>query len=80
MPENLPRFNATIGGTAGAMTRSEQDALSDLDERIPTWFYWQLTLLATVGGFLFDYLSVEEINDRFSEAASRGTLTPSGRG
>jgi MFS transporter, SP family, arabinose:H+ symporter len=33
----------------------QQDALDQLDERIPTWFYWQLTLLATIGGFLFGY-------------------------
>ena len=26
-----------------------------LDERVPTAFYWQLTLLATLGGFLFGY-------------------------
>src|SRR5579862_875894 len=29
--------------------------LSKLDERKPTAFYWQLTLLATLGGFLFGY-------------------------
>ena len=29
--------------------------LSRLDERKPTAFYWQLTLLATLGGFLFGY-------------------------
>ncbi|GAB3431080.1 MFS transporter [Flindersiella endophytica] len=32
-----------------------QDALEHLDDHIPTWFYWQLTLLATIGGFLFGY-------------------------
>lgn len=31
------------------------DAVGALDERIPSWFYWQLTLLATIGGFLFGY-------------------------
>jgi hypothetical protein len=29
--------------------------LTTLDDRIPTAFYWQLTLLATLGGFLFGY-------------------------
>ncbi len=29
--------------------------LTTLDERVPTAFYWQLTLLATLGGFLFGY-------------------------
>jgi MFS transporter, SP family, arabinose:H+ symporter len=29
--------------------------LTTLDERAPTSFYWQLTLLATLGGFLFGY-------------------------
>ncbi|MGI8827237.1 MAG: sugar porter family MFS transporter [Chloroflexota bacterium] len=31
------------------------DVLSELDLHIPTSFYWQLTLLATLGGFLFGY-------------------------
>src|SRR5579875_1041076 len=31
------------------------NVLSTLDERLPTRFYWQLTLLATLGGFLFGY-------------------------
>jgi sugar porter (SP) family MFS transporter len=30
-------------------------ALEHLDGRVPTRFYWQLTLLATIGGFLFGY-------------------------
>jgi SP family arabinose:H+ symporter-like MFS transporter len=29
--------------------------LTTLDDRVPTAFYWQLTLLATLGGFLFGY-------------------------
>src|SRR5438552_5132420 len=29
--------------------------LTKLDEKPPTSFYWQLTLLATLGGFLFGY-------------------------
>src|SRR5512146_2421006 len=29
--------------------------LSKLDDRKPSAFYWQLTLLATIGGFLFGY-------------------------
>jgi sugar porter (SP) family MFS transporter len=31
------------------------DALTVLDRRPPSAFYWQLTLLATLGGFLFGY-------------------------
>jgi SP family arabinose:H+ symporter-like MFS transporter len=31
------------------------NVLSTLDDRVPTAFYWQLTLLATLGGFLFGY-------------------------
>jgi hypothetical protein len=30
-------------------------ALEKLDGNVPTRFYWQLTLLATIGGFLFGY-------------------------
>jgi MFS transporter, SP family, arabinose:H+ symporter len=29
--------------------------LKELDRQVPTRFYWQLTLLATLGGFLFGY-------------------------
>src|SRR3954453_16522247 len=29
--------------------------LQKLDGQVPTRFYWQLTLLATLGGFLFGY-------------------------
>ncbi|HWG00785.1 MAG TPA: hypothetical protein VG164_02910, partial [Trebonia sp.] len=32
-----------------------RDILAELDQRAPTAFYWQLTLLATLGGFLFGY-------------------------
>ena len=31
------------------------NVLSALDERTPSSFYWQLTVLATLGGFLFGY-------------------------
>ncbi|MBO0775620.1 MAG: sugar porter family MFS transporter [Actinobacteria bacterium] len=31
------------------------NVLTRLDERTPSAFYWQLTLLATLGGFLFGY-------------------------
>jgi SP family arabinose:H+ symporter-like MFS transporter len=33
----------------------QDDVLATLDEQLPTSFYWQLTLLATLGGFLFGY-------------------------
>jgi sugar porter (SP) family MFS transporter len=32
-----------------------RNVLTALDEKPPTSFYWQLTLLATLGGFLFGY-------------------------
>jgi SP family arabinose:H+ symporter-like MFS transporter len=32
-----------------------RNVLADLDERIPTNFYWYLAVLACVGGFLFGY-------------------------
>jgi sugar porter (SP) family MFS transporter len=34
---------------------SGRDVLAALDQRVPTSFYWSLTLLATIGGFLFGY-------------------------
>jgi SP family arabinose:H+ symporter-like MFS transporter len=40
------------------MTQTEaagKNVLSELDQRAPTRFYWQLTLLACLGGFLFGY-------------------------
>lgn len=36
-------------------TSRTKDVLATLDEYVPTSFYWKLTLLATVGGFLFGY-------------------------
>ncbi|MEU6218815.1 sugar porter family MFS transporter [Streptomyces sp. NPDC047022] len=33
----------------------EQSVLSALDQQAPTTLYWSLTLLATIGGFLFGY-------------------------
>jgi MFS transporter, SP family, arabinose:H+ symporter len=38
-----------------AQPSSRSNVLTTLDERAPTSFYWQLTLLATLGGFLFGY-------------------------
>ncbi len=40
------------------MTQTEtgpRNVLAELDQRVPTRFYWQLTLLACLGGFLFGY-------------------------
>src|SRR5579859_3195094 len=34
---------------------SGTSVLTTLDDRVPSAFYWQLTLLATLGGFLFGY-------------------------
>jgi hypothetical protein len=38
-----------------AQPATNGNILTKLDERVPTAFYWQLTLLATLGGFLFGY-------------------------
>jgi MFS family permease len=38
-----------------AQPGTKPNVLRTLDERVPTSFYWQLTLLATLGGFLFGY-------------------------
>ena len=38
-----------------AQPAAMRNVLTALDERAPTSFYWQLTLLATLGGFLFGY-------------------------
>ena len=40
------------------MTQSQtsgRNVLAELDGRVPTKFYWSLTLLATLGGFLFGF-------------------------
>ena len=40
------------------MTRTQaggRNVLAALDQRPPTSFYWRLTLLACLGGFLFGY-------------------------
>jgi SP family arabinose:H+ symporter-like MFS transporter len=36
-------------------TASARNVLDRLDQNVPTRFYWSLTLLATLGGFLFGY-------------------------
>lgn len=38
-----------------AQPETSSNVLTTLDDRVPTAFYWQLTLLATLGGFLFGY-------------------------
>src|SRR5215472_15727878 len=38
-----------------AQPAATRNVLSTLDERAPSAFYWQLTVLATLGGFLFGY-------------------------
>jgi MFS transporter, SP family, arabinose:H+ symporter len=38
-----------------AQPATNSNVLTALDDRKPTAFYWQLTLLATLGGFLFGY-------------------------
>jgi SP family arabinose:H+ symporter-like MFS transporter len=38
-----------------AQPAATNNVLNTLDDRAPSAFYWQLTLLATLGGFLFGY-------------------------
>jgi hypothetical protein len=38
-----------------SIATSGRNVLAELDQRVPTSFYWSLTLLATLGGFLFGY-------------------------
>ena len=38
-----------------AQPAATRTVLTTLDERPPSALYWQLTLLATLGGFLFGY-------------------------
>src|SRR5215813_8976659 len=38
-----------------AQTAPTRNVLTTLDERAPSALYWQLTVLATLGGFLFGY-------------------------
>jgi hypothetical protein len=38
-----------------AQPTATSNVLTKLDGQKPTAFYWQLTLLATLGGFLFGY-------------------------
>lgn len=63
-PELAGRGPHTIGAQGGGQTGTRLrstanteggDALAHLDEQLPSSFYWRLTLLATVGGFLFGY-------------------------
>jgi MFS family permease len=46
--KRVPRMaQPAVNGRSNILTR--------LDQRVPTRFLWQLTLLATLGGFLFGY-------------------------
>ena len=50
--------SADLGSGSPMRSRTspgERDILAELDQSTPTSFYWQLTLLATLGGFLFGY-------------------------
>ena len=50
-------FICRFGGQSADMAAADsgESVLTTLDDRVPTAFYWQLTLLATLGGFLFGY-------------------------
>ncbi len=45
----------SIGTSDAAVSSGGRNVLGLLDQRVPTSFYWSLTLLATIGGFLFGY-------------------------
>ncbi len=45
----------STGTTDTAVSSGGTNVLALLDQRVPTSFYWLLTLLATIGGFLFGY-------------------------
>ena len=49
------RANRLHKERAMAQPATKQQHPDHLDGRAPTSFYWQLTLLATLGGFLFGY-------------------------
>jgi SP family arabinose:H+ symporter-like MFS transporter len=38
-----------------AQPATSSNVLTTLDDNVPATFYWLLTLLATLGGFLFGY-------------------------
>ncbi|HEX9066986.1 MAG TPA: sugar porter family MFS transporter [Streptosporangiaceae bacterium] len=46
---------STVGISDKDVSSSRRNVLEELDHRVPTSFYWSLTLLATIGGFLFGY-------------------------
>src|SRR5215470_1947937 len=41
--------------TSTSIATSGRNVLAELDKRVPTSFYWSLTILATIGGFLFGF-------------------------
>ena len=45
----------SVGTSETAVSSGGSNVLALLDQRAPTSFYWSLTLLATIGGFLFGY-------------------------
>ena len=46
---------STTGVSDREVNSGRRNVLEELDRRSPTSFYWSLTLLATIGGFLFGY-------------------------
>ena len=46
---------STVGISDQDVSSSRRNVLEELDHRSPTSFYWSLTILATIGGFLFGY-------------------------
>jgi SP family arabinose:H+ symporter-like MFS transporter len=53
-----------------AQPATANSVLTRLDERPPSAFYWQLTLLATLGGFLFAYIVALVIFASFPDSAA----------
>src|ERR1044071_570529 len=48
-------YRAPMSEATQTHDESNRSILDALDARVPTSFYWSLTLLATLGGFLFGY-------------------------
>src|SRR5579875_3159597 len=47
--------SGTMTAPAAAGPGGGTNLLEKLDQQVPSSFYWSLTLLATLGGFLFGY-------------------------
>jgi hypothetical protein len=58
-----------------AQLATVRNVLTTLDERAPSALYWQLTVLATLGGFLFGY-DTSNIDQGPARRGNRPPLRP----